>query len=487
MRYETIRRIGRGGMGVVDLGRDPTGNEVALKRLSLHGTPEELERARARIRREAEVLQRLDHPAIVALRDMVDDGDDLVLVMDFLPGGNLVQRMAERGPMPAHEIRPLMERLLDALAAAHRQGVVHRDIKPANVLFDAEGQAALADFGAAIHRDATPGLTASEMVIGTPGFMSPEQARGETATAASDVFSLAATIAYAATGSGPFGTADPQVLMLRAAAGRTEKLPKSLPPDLRRRLAAMLDRDPANRPSAAEVRGGPAGTEPRDVVGARTVRRPGRRRGAAAAVVATVLVAGAALAVATGGDGNGGRLSSTPTSSGPPRPAAVSTTTEACVDLRFRPCGEPRAPHTDGRRCVAGYADYDDDRANGCEAKADSLTTSTVLKSTLKANLVPKDDTDSYPMPVNDKGQLRCDGRVKVTLTAPAGVSQQVTVLDDGKVLGEAISGDGIPASVSLRDPNCFRNDRTTLRVRVTSVGSDRTATRYTLTKSGSY
>ncbi|MBX3286684.1 MAG: serine/threonine protein kinase, partial [Actinobacteria bacterium] len=222
MAYETIRRLGRGGTGVVDLARAPDGREVALKRLSLHGTPEELEKARVRIRREAEVLRQLHHPALVALLDVFDDGDDLVLVMDFLPGGNLSQRVADQGPLPADEVRRLGDRLLDGLAAAHRQGVVHRDIKPANVLFDADGNALLADFGAAIHRDATPGLTASEVVVGTPGFMSPEQARGETATAASDVFSLGATLAFAATGQGPFGTAEPRVLMLRAAAGRTE-------------------------------------------------------------------------------------------------------------------------------------------------------------------------------------------------------------------------------------------------------------------------
>ncbi|MBA3283198.1 MAG: serine/threonine protein kinase, partial [Acidimicrobiia bacterium] len=263
MAYETIRRLGRGGMGVVDLARDDNGREVALKRLSLHGTPEELAKARQRIRREAEVLRKLDHPAIVALLDVFDDGDDIVLVMDYLPGGNLAQRVNADGPLPSAQIGEIGDRLLDGLASAHRQGIVHRDIKPANVLFDADGRAALADFGVAIHRDATPGLTASEMVVGTPGFMSPEQARGETATSASDVFCLGATLAFGATGEGPFGTADPRVLMLRAAAGRTERLPKTVSPDLRRRLDAMLHKDPARRPSAAAARGGPDGTHPR--------------------------------------------------------------------------------------------------------------------------------------------------------------------------------------------------------------------------------
>ncbi|MCU1354036.1 MAG: hypothetical protein JWM05_3245, partial [Acidimicrobiales bacterium] len=263
MTYEFVRRIGRGGMGVVDLAVDADGRQVALKRLSLHGSPDELEKARRRIQREAEVLRALEDPAIVRLRDVFDDGDDLVLVMDFIAGGNLGQRVAEHGPLPADQVHAMADRLLGALAAAHRQGVVHRDIKPANVLFDEAGQAHLADFGAASSRDATPGLTASEMVVGTPGFMAPEQARGDAATAASDVFSLGATLAFAATGKGPFGVADPRVLMLRAAAGQIDKLPKELDPELRRRLLPLLDKQPERRPTAAEARGGPAGTHPR--------------------------------------------------------------------------------------------------------------------------------------------------------------------------------------------------------------------------------
>src|SRR5699024_6828302 len=129
-----------------------------------------------------------------------------------------------------------------------------------NILFDDEGRAFLVDFGAAIHRDATPGLTASAMVLGTPGYMAPEQARGEPTTAASDLFSLGATLAFAATGEGPFGTADPRALMLRAAAGKTARLPRGLPADLRELIEATTAADPQDRPTAAEARGGTAGT-----------------------------------------------------------------------------------------------------------------------------------------------------------------------------------------------------------------------------------
>jgi len=168
-----------------------------------------MHRARLRVRREAAVLATLDHPAIVRLLDVVDDGDDVVLVMPYLGGGTLADRVYAEGPMPGPAVNLLADQLFGALAAAHRAGIVHRDIKPANVLFDDAGRAYLADFGVATMRDATSGLTATEVVVGTPEFMAPEQARGERATPASDVFSLGATLRFAATGTPPYGRGTP--------------------------------------------------------------------------------------------------------------------------------------------------------------------------------------------------------------------------------------------------------------------------------------
>jgi hypothetical protein len=477
--YEFVRRIGRGGMGVVDLARDEHGAEVALKRLSLHGTPEELAKARTRIRREAEVLQQLDHPGIVRLLEVLDEGDDIVLAMDFLPGGNLAQLVAAEGPLAPERVERLADQLLDALATAHRLGIVHRDIKPANVLFDAEGRPALADFGVALHRDATPGLTATEMVVGTPGFMSPEQARGDEATAASDVFSLGATLLFAATGAGPFGAGDPRVLMLRAVSGRTERVPRDLAPELRRRLLAMLDRDPSARPTAAAARGGTAGTSQRTAVG-RAVRARRRPLAIAAAVLAGLVGIGAAVAVATGSDGNGGRLAPTTTEVPP-------STSEPCQPLPYRPCGEERAPNTDGATCLDGYDDYDGDRANGCEAEADGLADGAPLDRELRANLVPSDDVDTYELEVTDNFQLTCDGELRVTLTAPAGTSMRVSVADGDDELASAVSGDGEPATATIREPNCFSNDDGTLLVTVSSIGTDRSPEDYLLEVSGSF
>ena len=481
MRYEIVRRLGRGGMGVVDLATDENGREVALKRLSLHGTPEELEKARQRIRREAEVLRQLDHPGIVALIDVFDDGDDLVLVMDYLPGGNLYTRVNTGGPLPSAQVREISDRLLDALAWAHRQGIVHRDIKPANVLFDADGNAALADFGAAIHRDATPGLTATEMVMGTPGFMSPEQARGDTATAASDVFSLGATLAFAATGEGPFGTSDPRVLMLRAAAGRTEKLPRTISPDLRRRIEAMLDKDPQRRPTAAAARGGTDGTNPHTVAAPR--RRPDKRLLVAGAAVMAVLIGAIGFAIVSSGDSK--------TAEKVPFGVVVTVpTTKPCVDLPYQPCGQDEpAPNTDGRVCINGTADYDGDPVNGCEAVPDANPLDLQLDEAIEGNIVPADEVDRFQLPVQDKFNVLGDGKLKVTLTAPAGSIMRLTVLSaGGKVIDTGIASGGEKLVLTMQEPSRLGNDSTTLTVEVSlEPGSVPTAEPYRLTTSGSW
>ena len=104
MPYTVLSRLATGGMGVVDLGADGTGAPVALKRVALHGDLDQLAEARARIRREATVLRRLSHPGIVRLLDVVDDGDDVVLVMPYLSGGSLADRVARWGPLPAGQV-----------------------------------------------------------------------------------------------------------------------------------------------------------------------------------------------------------------------------------------------------------------------------------------------------------------------------------------------------------------------------------------------
>src|SRR5688572_4411824 len=333
MRYERVARLGRGGMGVVDLARREDGTEVALKRLTLYGSADDIARARQRIQREAEVLTRLDHPNIVELLEVLDDGDDITLVMAYLTGGTLADRTTTHGPAPAEEVERLADDLGRALAEAHRAGVVHRDIKPGNVLFDAEGVAHLADFGVASSRDDTEGLTAIGTVVGTPGFMAPEQARGEDAGQAADVFALGATLLFAVTGEGPYGKGAPGLLMVRAAEGKVQPVPRSVPGPLRERLLAMLDPRAARRPSAAALVGGPGGTEVRHAVRRRARRWPVWAAGAGVAVAA--LLAAVIVASRETGDAS---------------PATTTEGTAPCKDLPYQPCGASSpAPGTDGR------------------------------------------------------------------------------------------------------------------------------------------
>jgi hypothetical protein len=476
VRYERVARLGRGGMGVVDLGRRPDGTEVALKRLTLHGSADDIGRARQRIEREAEVLTRLDHPNIVELLEVVEEGDEVTLVMAYLTGGNLADRVARHGPAPADEVHRLADTLGSALAEAHRAGIIHRDIKPANVLFDGYGVAHLADFGVASSRDDTAGLTAIGTVVGTPGFMAPEQARGEAAGPAADVFALGATLLFAATGEGPYGRGAGELLMIRASQGKVRAIPRDLPTPLRHRLQAMLDPRPERRPSAAALVGGPAGT---------VVRRPARRRrrwpvwAAAGSLGASALIAGVAVAAHETGDAPRAR------------PAASSTTQPDCTELPYQACGEPSpAPGTDGRACLVGFEDYDEDAGNGCEAADDELPDDADFPEGVAAmagTVVPRDDVDTFAMPVGDGYQLLCDGVFTVTITAPAGMTLRLEVLDGSDVVDETTSADGIPAQIRLDDPDCLFSDARTLTARVSPIGTDRTGGDYVLERAGSF
>jgi hypothetical protein len=204
------------------------------------------------------------------------------------------------------------------------------------------------------------------------------------------------------------------------------------------------------------------------------------------AAVGVAVLAGAAVVglVATGGvDGAGPRRR--PTAPGTTTTAAPTTTT--CAALPYQPCGKEPAPHTDGTRCLDSFADYDDDPATGCEAEPDDVPDGSRLDTVVSANLVPAEDVDTYELPVDDRFQFDCGGEVHVTLTAPVGTSQRVTVLGGTDELGTAVSGDGEPATVTIGDPNCGSDDGGTLTVRVTSVGSDRSALHYELAESGSF
>src|ERR1700722_18315716 len=219
MSYEVVGLLGRGGSAVVELAIDGNGDRVATKRLALTGSAAQMRVARQRLRREADILKDLDHPGIVGVIDVIDDGSEVVLVFPAL-AENLEDRVGRLGTLPPSEVTRIGRVLIEALAAAHRHGVVHRDIKPANVLFDHAGVPALADFGVAVTREVTAGLTQAGTVVGTPMWMAPEQARGEPTGPASDVFSLAATLTYAATGELPYAPGPAAAAILGGVEGR---------------------------------------------------------------------------------------------------------------------------------------------------------------------------------------------------------------------------------------------------------------------------
>ncbi len=478
MGYEVERRLARGGMGVVDLAVGDDGRRVALKRLAVHGTASEMREARARFERELRVLRSLDHEAVVPLLDVLDEDGELVLVMPYLPGGTLAERVRDRGPLPPAEVLALADRLLPALAAAHRAGIVHRDVKPGNVLFDDHDRAHLADFGVARTRDVTQGLTRTDVVLGTPGFLSPEQARGEPLTPASDIASLGATLHYAATGSSPYGGGETPAVLLRTARARA-RIDRDLPRDLRRLLTSMLDPRPDRRPSAASLARGAAGTDPLPHLG-------GRRRGpvavATAAAALTLVTLAAGVSLLDAGDGTE-RTGTTVTTT----PATTGTTEPPCTPLPYQPCGEDPAPNTDGRRCVEDHADYDGLPANGCEAAPDDVD-GTELVDELEATVVPADDVDRYVVRIEDGADLGCNSTFHLTLESPPGMSLVVALFDDdGELVGEATSADGVPGDVAVSDPRCFRGDGGDYVAEVRPVGSDRVAEPYRLRRRGSF
>ena len=176
------------------------------------------------------------------------------LATAFVPGPSLDQVVSEHGPLPEPALWPLLAGLVEALQAIHACGVVHRDLKPANVLLATDGPRVI-DFGISRAADGTP-LTATGVVFGTPGYMSPEQAEGRTAGPAGDVFALGCVIAYAAGGAGPFGTGTAAAVLYRVV--HADAILDAVPAGLREIVARCLAKDPAERPTPAALAAGPS-------------------------------------------------------------------------------------------------------------------------------------------------------------------------------------------------------------------------------------
>ena len=255
--YRLLRELARGGMGAVYVARrEDLDREVALKVL-LTGS-EASQREVDRFSAEARLSARLRHPNIVSVLDVGVAGRRHYLAMDLIQGESLKARLT-RGALPPREAAELIRHLAGALAYAHRQAVLHRDLKPHNVLIEAEtGRPLLTDFGLAKDTGAAEGLTKTGEVLGTPAYMSPEQAAGERdlVDRRSDVYGLGATLYEALTGSPPFGgdtllNVISAVLMKNPVAPR--RFSREIPPDLETIVLTCLRKEPLARYASAQA------------------------------------------------------------------------------------------------------------------------------------------------------------------------------------------------------------------------------------------
>lgn len=250
--YEVKDLIGRGGMATVYLGyQKNVDRQVAIKVLSSPtGLDDEF---KERFQLEARTIARLQHPHILPLYDYGADEDMLYLVMAYLSGGTFESRIA-KGEVTLEEIGRILREIGGAIDYAHRQGVVHRDIKPANILLDGEGHALLTDFGIAKITEGNIGLTGTN-VVGTPAYMSPEQAQGLEITGAADIYSLGVVVFQALTGKLPFNAPSILQLMLRVVQDplpNLEEFVADAPPHLNGVMSRALAKDPDARYATAQ-------------------------------------------------------------------------------------------------------------------------------------------------------------------------------------------------------------------------------------------
>lgn len=205
-RYTRDREIGRGGMGAVWLGRDEVlGRPVAIKRVGI--LPGDAGPDVARAEREAKIAASLNHPHIVGIFDLVAEDGEQWMIMEYVEGTTLSGLVRSQGPLTPEQARPIIVQAASALAAAHANGIVHRDVKPSNILVREDGQVKLTDFGIA-RGQTDAALTQTGLVTGSPAYIAPEVASGQQATAASDVWSLGATLFHALAGHPPYDASD---------------------------------------------------------------------------------------------------------------------------------------------------------------------------------------------------------------------------------------------------------------------------------------
>ncbi|WP_328440660.1 serine/threonine-protein kinase [Streptomyces sp. NBC_00444] len=252
-RYRLVESIGQGGMGRVWRAADEIlDRQVAVKEMRIDGLDAEDARTRReRTLREARATARIDHPNVVRVYDVVDEGERLWIVMELIAGRSLERIMAEDGPLGQREAARIGLGLVEALRQVHARGVLHRDIKPGNVLVESGGQrVVLTDFGIAAIQDAKA-LTMVGMLVGSPDYMAPERVSGRPQGPPSDIWSLGATLCAAMGGRSPFSR-DTTLATLHAVLYEEPEIPSSAG-TLATILASLLDKEPSVRPGLDDL------------------------------------------------------------------------------------------------------------------------------------------------------------------------------------------------------------------------------------------
>ncbi|GAA3744476.1 hypothetical protein HDA32_002815 [Spinactinospora alkalitolerans] len=244
-RYRLIGRLGAGGMGQVFFGRSAGGRAVAVKRIHPHLATDPS--FRERFAREVTAARQVSGAFTAPVIDADPEGEVPWLVTSYVPSLPLDDAVRAHGPLPEQTLRVLAAGLAEALTEIHRVGLIHRDLKPGNVLLAEDGPRVI-DFGIA---RATDGTAATQSVIGTPGFMSPEQIQGAPLTPRSDMFAYGAVLVHAAGGVGPFGEGAMPTMVMRVLQHEPDL--SAVPPSLQRLVSACLAKDERYRPGPGDV------------------------------------------------------------------------------------------------------------------------------------------------------------------------------------------------------------------------------------------
>lgn len=336
------RKLGSGGMGKVYLAHhEGLHKKVAVKILpdDLAAEPEFIQR----FLREARLAARLEHPNVVQVYDAGEEQGAYYLCMQYVEGRTLEAVLRERKKLSIPEALAITKRVAIALGAAHKLGIVHRDIKPANILISKDGIVKVADFGLAKDRDAGRSVSGTGQIMGTPYYMSPEQAQGAGADPRSDIYSLGTTLYHMVTGRRVFEGESPLSIVmkhLREEPVPPDRIDPSIPEGVCRLIAKMMAKDPASRhPSAEELVRDLDALKPSISKASASPSGPSRRRAARVALpIAGILIVGIVIGMVLAG-GGGPRPDSAA-----PRPPVLPASPPASGPPPAPPAPSPPAP-----------------------------------------------------------------------------------------------------------------------------------------------